>query len=166
MLSGKAVVLLDGLDEITEWQQKRAFAIREVTKFVKRYPDLQICMTCRIAASDYSFEAFDYVEIADFTRAQQKKFIEQWYGDDDERLGRFSTEWRKEHQRPLREIGKTPLLLALICLAFDETLQFPTRQVDLYLEATEALLKKWDSSRNIHRDNFYKNLPPSRRKNC
>jgi predicted NACHT family NTPase len=48
-------------------------------------------------------------------------------------------------------------------LAFDETLAFPARQVDLYKEAIDALLKKWDTSRLIVRDSFYKNLSYIRR---
>jgi len=60
-------------------------------------------------------------------------------------------------------LGRTPLLLALLCLTFDETLTFPTRQVDVYQEAINALLKKWDSSRLIARDNFYKELSHGQR---
>jgi predicted NACHT family NTPase len=55
------------------------------------------------------------------------------------------------------------LLLALLCLAFDQTLTFPANKTELYKEALDALLKKWDSSRNIRRDNIYRNMPPGRR---
>lgn len=163
LASGSALVLLDGLDEINEWQSKRAIAVTEISNFAKRYIKSQICMTCRLAASDYSFDRFDYVEIADFNRVQQGRFIEQWFGTESEKLKRFSKGWRSPHQRGLREIGRTPLLLALICLAYEETLEFPTRRVDLYKEAIEALLKKWDSTRNIRRDDFYKQLPVARK---
>lgn len=161
--SGSALVLLDGLDEINEWQSKRSIAIAEITGFAKRFLKCQICLTCRVAATDYSFDHFDYVEIADFNRVQQKRFIRQWFSGDDGKLSRFLAGWRNAHQRGLREIGSTPLLLALICLAYDETLEFPARRVDLYKEALEALLKKWDSSRNIRRDDFYKSLPVARK---
>ena len=50
-----------------------------------------------------------------------------------------------------------------MCLVFDENLKFPTRRVDLYKEAIEALLRKWDVSRNIRRDEFYKNLSNQRK---
>ena len=40
----------------------------------------------------------------------------------------------------------------MICLAYDETLNIPKRKVELYEEALDALLKKWDSSRKIKRD--------------
>lgn len=71
--------------------------------------------------------------------------------------------WQEPANSGIRDLGKTPLLITLLCLAFDETLQFPPRQVDLYREAIDALLKKWDSSRLIGRDTFYKNLSFSRR---
>jgi hypothetical protein len=60
-------------------------------------------------------------------------------------------------------LARTPLLLALLCLAFDETLSFPSRRVDLYRDALEALLRKWDSSRLIKRDIIYRNLSPRRK---
>lgn len=160
---GAALVLLDGLDEINEWQNKRAAAIGEIVNFTNKYIKCQFCLTCRLAASDYSFDRFDYLEIADFNRVQQKRVINQWFCDDAEKRKRFLRDWRSPRQRGLRDIGKTPLLLALICLTYDETLEFPARRVDLYKEALEALLKKWDSSRNIRRDDFYKNIPLARK---
>jgi len=60
-------------------------------------------------------------------------------------------------------LAKTPLLLALLCLAYDETLSFPRRRVELYEDAINALLKKWDSSRLIHRDDGYQNLSQGRK---
>lgn len=161
--SGTALLLLDGLDEINEWQSKRAIAIAEISTFSNRFIKCQICLTCRVAATDYSFNRFDYVEIADFDRTQQKRLIRQWFSKSGPMLVNFLKGWRSSHQRGLREIGRTPLLLALICLAYEETLEFPTRRVDLYKEALEALLKKWDSSRNIKRDEFYKSLPVARK---
>lgn len=161
--SGKALVLLDGLDEINEWNSKRAVAISEIANFAKRYLNCQICLTCRLAATDYSFEQFSYMEIADFNRPQQRRFIKQWFGGESGKLTAFQKGWRSSRQRSLREIGRTPLLLALICLAFEENLDFPGRTVDLYKDALEALLKKWDTSRNIRRDDFYKQLPLARK---
>lgn len=58
----------------------------------------------------------------------------------------------------VRDLGRSPLLLSMICLAYEETLSIPKRRVELYEEALDALLKKWDSSRKIKRDQTYKQL--------
>lgn len=160
---GQAIILLDGLDEVGDQYGTRSQLIREVNGLAKKYRKCQFCLTCRTAATDYSFEYFKYVEIADFTPDQQKTFIKQWYSDKQDVLSRFEQGWADSYNDGLRELGKTPLLLTLLCLSFDQTLSFPARLVDLYREAIDALLRKWDSSRLIVRDDFYKNLSHSRR---
>lgn len=160
---GKALILLDGLDEVNEEGGKRNQIIKEIVTLSLKYRKCQICLTCRTAATDYSFERFKYIEVADFTKEQQLNFIKQWYGRNASQLQRFMQGWQEPSNQGIRDLGRTPLLITLLCLAFDETLQFPPRQVDLYREAIDALLKKWDSSRLIGRDTFYKNLSFSRR---
>jgi hypothetical protein len=160
---GDALVLLDGLDEVNEQGNKRGQTIKEIVRLSQRYSKCQFCLTCRIAATDYSFERFKYLEVADFDSAQQIQFAKQWYGSNSDHFERFLAGWQESQQEGLRELGRTPLLLTLLCLAFEETLGFPARQVDLYKEAIDALLRKWDTSRLIGRDTFYKNLSFARR---
>jgi hypothetical protein len=50
-------------------------------------------------------------------------------------------------------------------LAFNETLTFPQRRVEIYEEALDALLKKWDTSRGIKRDEVYRKLSLGHKKN-
>jgi predicted NACHT family NTPase len=161
--SGNALILFDGLDEVNQEDNQRAQMIRTLTGFAKRYPRTHICLTCRIAATDYSFEQFTYAEIADFDERQARLFANKWYQNDHTRCTRFQEEFQKSENKGLRELARTPLLLALLCLAFDETLSFPSRRVDLYKEALDALLKKWDASRNIRRDEMYRKLSSNRK---
>jgi hypothetical protein len=161
--NGNALVLFDGLDEVNIEGNQRSQMINTLTNFAKRFQNIHICLTCRIAATDYSFDQFTYLEIADFDKGQQDKFISKWYQDDKKNLERFQCEFVKSENRGLRDLARTPLLLTLLCLAFDETLSFPNRRVDLYKESLDALLKKWDSSRGIKRDEIYRKLSPARK---
>ena len=52
----------------------------------------------------------------------------------------------------------------MLCLNFEETLTFPARRAELYEEALDALLKKWDASRNIQRDEVYRGLSLGRKR--
>jgi predicted NACHT family NTPase len=160
---GNALILFDGLDEVNIEGNQRSQMINNLTNFAKRYPDIHICLTCRIAATDYSFDQFTYIEIADFDKKQQDSFVNKWYHEDKKKLARFQAEFDKPENSGLRDLARTPLLLALLCLAFDETLSFPNRRVDLYKESIDALLKKWDSSRGIKRDEVYRKLSPARK---
>ena len=66
--------------------------------------------------------------------------------------------------RRLQELARTPLLLSLLCLSFDATLDIPQRRVEIYEESVEALLKKWDTSRSIKRDEIYRGLSLGRKR--
>jgi hypothetical protein len=167
--SGNAIALFDGLDEVNQEGGKRDEQTRAINNLVEKYDRTQSLITCRIAASDYSFKPFVYVEVADFTERQIEQFVGHWFRrgseKDEETCERFLTEFKKEENKGLRDMARTPLLLTLLCLAFNETLTFPQRRVEIYKEALDALLKKWDSSRRIRRDEVYRKLSLGHKEN-
>ncbi|MEW6737796.1 MAG: NACHT domain-containing protein [Acidobacteriota bacterium] len=152
---GKCLVLLDGLDEVSKEKEERV--INEVREFSSRYIENQFILTCRLAAYNYTFEHFTIVEMADFDDDQIENFIYSWFGSNQKKAEQCWIELKADP--PIKELASIPLLLTLLCLAFDETLRFPKNRAELYKEAIDALLKKWDSSRNIFRQEIYKNLP-------
>jgi predicted NACHT family NTPase len=46
----------------------------------------------------------------------------------------------------------------LLCVTFEERNEFPAERSEIYREATQALLGKWDARRNIQRDLIYQSL--------
>ena len=154
---GKAILLFDGLDEVNQVDGQQATLVKELDEFSRHYDQCQTLITCRIAASRYEFELFTKVEMADFDKPQVRTFATKWFG---ERKVRelFLEALEKEENKRLWELARVPLLLTLLCLSFEETLTFPQQRDAIYEEAIEALLKKWDSSRGIHRDTIYKQL--------
>lgn len=163
LADGGAVVLFDGLDEVPNTGDRRREAIRALTEFSRRYPNSQIVLTCRTAATEYSFDKFTYVEIADFTEEQQRSFISKWYGDRPDSQAKLLAEWMNDQNKGIIDLARTPLLLALFCLAYEETLTIPRRRIELYEEAVNALLRRWDSSREIARDEIYHGLSHGRK---
>ena len=161
--TGEALVLLDGLDEVNHTNRQRSQAIAAIHDFAQQHTQVQILITCRIAATDYTFEQFTYVEIADFNQEQLETFVHKWFADNPVKRDSFLSEINKEEHRGLRELGRVPLLLTMLCLAFDDNMIFPHRRVDIYIDALDALLRKWDTSRNIHRDEIYRTLSPVRK---
>jgi adenylate kinase family enzyme len=159
----KALVLLDGLDEIRQVGDLRAKAIGEIRNFSLRYSQAHILVTCRVAATDYTFERFTYVEIADFDDDQIKAFVEKWFQDNPTKRDAFLTELALPEHRGLHELACVPLLLTMLCLAFDVNTAFPKRRVEIYEDALDALLRKWDSVRNIRRDEIYQGLSVRRK---
>jgi predicted NACHT family NTPase len=167
--SGGAIVLFDGLDEVNQESGQRDTQTRAMNNFIEKYDRTQCLITCRLAASDYSFKPFTYVEIADFTEPQIKTFVSNWFrkeGEkDEETRDKFLAEFARDDNKGLRDLARTPLLLTLLCLAFNETLTIPPRKVEIYEEALDALLKKWDSSRRIKRDEVYRKLSLGHKEN-
>ncbi|HZH89644.1 MAG TPA: NACHT domain-containing protein [Pyrinomonadaceae bacterium] len=167
--SGSAIVLFDGLDEVNQEAGQRDKQTRQMNNFIEKYDRTQCLITCRVAASDYSFEPFDYVEIADFTEAQIETFVRNWFRKegqrDEETAAKFLAEFAREDNKGLRDLARTPLLLTLLCLAFNETMSIPSRRVEIYEEALDALLKRWDSTRRIKRDEIYRKLSLGHKEN-
>jgi TIR domain/NACHT domain len=155
---GKCLLLLDGLDEVSG-DTSRAIAL--IKAFYSSYSTNQFILSCRIAAYDYVFEQFTETEIADFGDHEIENFITNWFGEGSPKASQCWEELKGE--RPIHDLARTPLLLTMLCLAFEEQMAFPQNRAELYQEAVNALLKKWDSSRNIKRTEPYKQLTPKRK---
>lgn len=157
---GKALILLDGLDEVREEDSRRV--LRQIQNFSVQYHTNLFVITCRIAARDYTFENFTEVEVADFHDEQIKTFAQNWFKLKDPVKGKKFIQKLTEHQ-PIKELAANPLLLTLLCLEFEDSAEFPTNRSELYERGTATLLRKWDASRYIERHQIYKNLSPKRK---
>jgi hypothetical protein len=160
----RAIVMFDGLDEVRQEQDNRSRTISDIRDFTNKYFGCKCLITCRIAATDYTFEHFEYVEIADFTDEQIFAYARKWFGDDEDKYKAFTEGITKPENRGLYEIASVPILLTLLCLSFNSSLEFPHRRVEVYEEALEALLKTWDATRNIKRDEIYRDLTYTRKR--
>jgi predicted NACHT family NTPase len=158
---GRALVLLDGLDEVRDVDHDRV--LRVIKDFAHQYCECSIVITCRIAAREYTFENFTEVEVADFNKEQIAEFIGKWFKTkgDLQKAGLMIS--KLQDRQPVQELATNPLLLTLLCLIFGEGSDFPSNRSELYKEGLDVLLKKWDGKRNIERDQVYKKLSLKRK---
>jgi hypothetical protein len=161
---GDALLLFDGLDEVNQEGNQRSAMITRLRDFSNKYSKSQCLVTCRVAATEYTFERFNYVEIADFTDKQVDTFVRKWFRGSRKKRALFNEAFSRVENKGLQELARVPLLLSLLCISFDATLEFPQRRVEIYEEALEALLKKWDTSRSIKRDEIYRGLSLGRKR--
>ncbi|WP_313930299.1 NACHT domain-containing NTPase [Nostoc sp. FACHB-133] len=157
---GKALVLLDGLDEVREEDTKRV--LRQIREFSDLFHNNQFVITCRIAAKEYTYESFTEVEMADFDEKQIAIFAQNWFQLTDPVKSQRFIQKLKEN-KPIQELASSPLLLTLLCLVFGDSGDFPANRSELYQEGLDVLLKKWDAKRNIEREQVYKNLSLQRK---
>ncbi|BAZ24625.1 putative signal transduction protein with Nacht domain [Kalymmatonema gypsitolerans NIES-4073] len=149
---GRAIILLDGLDEVRQADLHRVF--QEIRAVSTRFSANSIVITCRIAAQEYTFEQFTEVEVADFDDQQIASFAAKCFQAQGSVKAQRFVQKLQEHQ-PLKELATNPLLLSLLCLVFEET-DFAANRYQLYQEGLDLLLKKWDAKRGIERNQLYK----------
>lgn len=163
---GRVLVLLDGLDEVTGEAGKQI--AKEIKRFARVYPQVQVVVTCRTQSQESRFERFDYVEVADFNEEQVRAFAAHWFGTvcgdaGETKTREFLEQLFREENKPIRELAITPILLSLTCAVFQQTGKFYSKRSKLYEEGLELLLEKWDKSREIERDEIYRDLSVERK---
>jgi predicted NACHT family NTPase len=169
---GRVLVLLDGLDEVTGEEGKNI--AKEIKQFARTYPQVQVIVTCRTQSftgeMDWKSLRFQFVEVADFNEDQLQAFAEHWFKTV---MGNGSAGQAKaqeflgllflEVNKPIRELAITPILLSLTCAVFHQTGKFYSKCSKLYEDGLELLLEQWDKSREIERDEIYRDLSVERK---
>ena len=159
LLTGELLVVFDGLDEMPA-------AVRQLVRaalvaLTKAYPKLaQLIVTCRIRS--YHGEAvlpgFQVYTLADFDQAKIQAFVAGWY-QAQLQLGRLHPEQAKTQredlqraarQRDLRRMAVNPLLLTTMALIHQKQKRLPDQRVELYDEAVDVLLYRWQQERTGH----------------
>jgi predicted NACHT family NTPase len=158
---GRIFLLLDGLDEVRKIDNNRV--LTQIRDFAQRFSENQFIITYRIAAKEYIFEQFTEVEIADFNDVQIADFSGKWFHhrNDPIKAKRFVEKIQSDES--IRELATNPLLLTLLCLVFEDSGDFPNSRAELYQIGIDALLKNWDITRNIYRDNVSRELSLKRK---
>jgi predicted NACHT family NTPase len=156
---GRAILFLDGLDEVRENDLYRV--LEDLRSFSEQYYTNRFVITSRLGSQEYIFEKFTEVEVANFQSLQISQFAQRWFHRNSRHVELFLR--KVEANRPIQELATNPLLLTLLCLVFDEFGGFPTNRSELYREGLDVLLKKWDAKRNIERHQIYKNLSMQRK---
>jgi len=163
LMEGQAVALFDGLDEVKREDGHRKTAIDALCEFSRRHQESQCMITCRTAATERQFEQYTEVEVADFTDEQVQAYMHKWFADDPGKRELLLANLGQDEHHGLRELTRSPLLLSVLCLAVDETGHLPQRRAGIYAEAFDVLLKRWDASRGVRRDEVYRKLSVARK---
>ncbi len=162
---GVCVMLLDGVDEVANLAIRQR-VVRLIERFTLAYPDNRYVVTSRIVG--YTGGArlgADYVvtTVRDFTPEDIARFVSHWNHAVEIALAGGETPYalrqaRRQTQVLLEAIEKNarvhelavnPLLLTVIALVQRYRAQLPERRTELYEEAMEVLLGKWDEAKGL-----------------
>jgi predicted NACHT family NTPase len=164
LYEGKTLILLDGLDEIGD---KNSDIINKIiSNFVETFYKNIIIITCRIAFRHQKLKGFAEVEIAEFTKLQVLTFVNKWFAAFAKNnlrsrktlASKFIDEITLPENRLVQNLASTPLLLNFICLIFQHLGDFQIKRSEIYQQALELLLVRWDEAKGIKRDEVYRNF--------
>jgi len=162
--TGRAIILLDGLDEVADPALRRRVS-RLVDAFTRAYRDCRCVVTSRIVGyTDASqlTEGYATTTVRDFTMDDVKSFLSQWHrlvaigqmglGETAEAFAANQTQQLLdsiEKKDRVRELAINPLMLTVIALIHRDRVKLPDRRAELYAEAVDVLLGKWDEARGV-----------------
>ncbi|MCF3597073.1 HEAT repeat domain-containing protein [Planktothrix agardhii 1032] len=165
---GRALILLDGLDEIVE-DGKRNEIVKKIENFLGRYDQNRVMITSRPAGYRRDFfraEEFPHYWLQPFDDKKINAFIENWYNSrtpDPEEAKLRKEDIRKAFEKNprLQLLARNPLLLTIITLIHRYQAQLPKERYKLYHCAVQTLLTTWDTTNkqleNHHKLEYLKN---------
>lgn len=164
---GHGVVLLDGMDEVAEVKLRQRVA-RLIEKFAVRYKHIgnRFIVTSREVGYEGAArlsEEFGLAKVRDFNRDEVRRFVRDWThaieatlaGHDTPELQRMASAQAEklitsiESNPRVNDLAVNPLLLTVIALVHRYRASLPDRRSELYEEAVEVLLGKWDEAKGM-----------------
>ncbi len=163
---GRALILLDGLDEVRDINMRNTVVERVVDFFAfHRREGNKFVMTSRVVGyRAVRPSAEDLVEctIVDFEEDEIEEFIKYWTTALEKQVqgntavARADAETdRRElldsiQQNPgVRQLASTPLLLTILALMKRQGVSLPERRVQLYDQYVNTLLSTWNRARSL-----------------
>ncbi|MCP4427147.1 MAG: NACHT domain-containing protein, partial [Chloroflexi bacterium] len=165
LAAGRALILLDGLDEISDDDAYRRllalvqdFADRHVRgKMHKGNRNLLV-----VSSRTHSYkrgkrlERFPMMEVMKFDVPEVEIFVHNWFSTPAQRplANGLMSELRRNPR--FMELARTPLLLVLIAFHYGKERSLPQMRADLYQECIATRIARWNEQRDVHWGRFGK----------
>ncbi|WP_326798576.1 NACHT domain-containing protein [Streptomyces sp. NBC_01808] len=154
LLNGRAVVIFDGLDELTD-TSLRTQIVDTAEAFAYAYPTVPILVTSRRVGYEMApldEMLFSNSQLASFDSDQQREYVTKWFrrmtsGNASEGASlasRFLAE-----STHASDLITNPLMLGLMCALYRGEGYIPRNRPDLYRRCSEFLFERWDATRGI-----------------
>jgi formylglycine-generating enzyme required for sulfatase activity len=163
---GRVILLLDGLDEVTDVGQ-RVFVSERIKDFYNwhRTAGNKFVLTSRVVGyyeAPLPGDDLNHFVLLDFGPAEIAQFAEKWTlafeianrGDNDEARRSAEDEHGKllatiHANRSVERLAANPLLLTILALIHRQGTELPRRRVELYELYIKTLISSWARARNL-----------------
>jgi formylglycine-generating enzyme required for sulfatase activity/energy-coupling factor transporter ATP-binding protein EcfA2 len=164
--SGRAVILLDGLDEVTDLDN-RVFVTERVQDFYNwhRGKGNRFVITSRLVGyneAPLTAEGLDHFVLLDFNRDEIGEFVRRWCSafESASRGESAASQQAAEEERAkltsaifsnssVERLAANPLLLTILALIHRQGTELPRRRVELYELYLKTLIGSWARARNL-----------------
>ncbi len=163
---GKCVVMLDGLDEVGDTDDRRKIAQWVNAQIESLGGNVFIITSRPHGYTSNPLVGVNLLEVRSFNRSQVKQFVEHWYlanqimahhKDDpgvhlEAQKGAADLLRRINNSPEISELAVNPLLLTMIANVHRFRSSLPGRRVELYAEVCDVFLGKRQISNNLELD--------------
>ena len=164
--AGRALILLDGLDEVRDLNLRNTVVERVVDFYAfHRRPGNKFVLTSRIIgyrAVRPSAEELVECTLVDFDDSEIEDFVQRWTAalekqiQGDNAVSRGDAEQDRRdlldaiyQNTGVRRLASTPLLLTILALMKRQGVSLPERRVQLYDQYVTTLLSTWNRARSL-----------------
>jgi len=166
LAAGRALLLLDGLDEATSLVERQRIA-RRVESFTRRHAANRVVVTSRIVGYDQAplrgdgERPFVHFTLSPFGMDEIRTFAYQWTWAYERQAGETPEAARRaekeashltaaiEASASVRRLAANPLLLTIIALIHRQGTRLPEHRVKLYDLVVDTLLETWSRARRL-----------------
>jgi NACHT domain len=151
LLTGRAVVIFDGLDELLD-TSRRADVTTRVERFCAEYPLAPVLITSRVVGYEQARlddRDFACYRLGGFGDDEVAEYVRKWFAQDADARPEDARAFLAE-SAGVRDLRSNPLLLSLMCILYRGAGSLPRDRAGLYEQCADLLFRRWDARRRIH----------------
>lgn len=153
LLTGRAAVIFDGLDELLD-TYRRADVTTRVERFCAEYPLAPVLVTSRVIGYEQAMldsRHFAAYMLGGFADEQVAEYARKWFAQDSDARAGDADAFLLESVA-VSDLRSNPLMLALLCILYRGAGSLPRNRAEVYEQCASLLFHKWDARRKIHQE--------------
>jgi hypothetical protein len=154
LLSGRAAVIFDGLDELIETAYRQEISA-DIESFASLYPSVPIIVTSREVGYEQApldSRVFTPYTLAPFKEEQVEAYVTKWFCSDTELTAAQQSQKTRNflsESQAVSDLRSNPLMLALMCNIYRGENYIPKNRPEVYEKCAVMLFERWDKGRGI-----------------